>query len=423
MKLSSVFGGISGALANRDYRRFWASNFLSTLGRWFYRMAVGWLTWELTESPAWLGAIAFADTFPMVVFSILAGALSDRIGCVVVMRVSQFFLCAVVGAFAALTLAGVIDIWMVLGLATLFGIMEAASTPARAAVVHSLVGKDDLPSAIALGSATFNACRVLGPMLAGALILWIDIGTVLAIASVALFQLLIVLFVIPGDTGTSGSKSSRSLLGDVRDGVVYTMQHPGIRYMMILLVGTGLFIRPFMDMLPGFSAEVFGRGPEGLALMLSSIGAGAIVACLWLARRGSTKGLTAHVTHALAISGLALMWFTVAGHIWIGAAILTVVGYFMLIGGVGAQTLIQSTVESRMRARVLSIYIVISWGLPALGAIAIGWVATFFGLQPTVAAFAAVTLLMWLWARPAGRRLASELEQPDAVAPAAGKAG
>jgi predicted MFS family arabinose efflux permease len=166
-----------------------------------------------------------------------------------------------------------------------------------------------------------------------------------------------------------------------------------------------------MELLPGFAAQVFGRGPEGLAILLSSIGLGAMAASLWLARRGQMEGLTRLISNALVLSGIALILFTVAGHIALAAFFLVWVGVFMLIGGVGSQTLIQNVVEQKVRARVMSLFILISWGLPALGALVEGWIATFFGLQHTIAAGAAITLLVWLWGRPAGRKLAGELER------------
>ena len=93
MKHSSLFGGIGKALSNRPFRRYWASNAVSTIGRWIYRTAVGWLVWELTRDPKWLGIVAFADLFPMVVLSIVAGAISDRVGYVRVIRLSQIGMC------------------------------------------------------------------------------------------------------------------------------------------------------------------------------------------------------------------------------------------------------------------------------------------------------------------------------------------
>ena len=419
---ASLLGGIATALRSRNYRRFWLSNFLSTIGRWLYRTAVGWLVWELTESTSWLGIVAFADTFPMVLFSVFAGAISDQVGCVRVMRISQFLATVVLVTFAALALTGSLTIVMVMVLVPLYGTLEAISTPPRAAVVHSLVPKGDLAAAIALNSASFNACRVLGPSLAGALILWFDPGTVIAVAALMLFQLFVVLLLIPKDAGRGSGRISFALFRDVLDGMTYVARHPGIRYVMLLLGGTGLFIRPFMDMLPGFAAAVFGRGPEGLALLLASIGAGALCACLWLAHRGRIENLTRIVTNSLVTCGVMLIIFTFAGYIWIAAFVLTFVGFFMLVTGVGSQTLIQTAVDARVRARVMALYIVISFGLPAVGSVTMGWLAEFFGLQHTIAAGAALTILLWLWARTAYRRFAPALEQPDLAAAGPGKA-
>lgn len=419
----SLFGGIASALRNRVYRRFWLGNFFSTVGRWLYRTAVGWLVWELTKSTSWLGVVAFSDAFPMVVFSVFAGAMSDQVGCVRVMRVSQSLSCLVLSTFAALALTGVLTIEMVLVLVPLYGSLEAISTPPRTAVVHHLVPKGDLTAAIALSSASFNACRVLGPSLAGVLIVWLDPGAVIAIAALALFQFAIVLFVTPKDPGRGSGRLSFALFRDIRDGVVYAARHPGIRYVMLLLGGTGLFIRPFMDMLPGFAGGIFHSGPEGLALLLASIGAGAICACLWLARRGRIDRLTFIVTNALATCGTMLIIFTFAGHIWVAAFVLTFVGFFMLVTGVGSQTLIQTAVDASVRARVMSLYIVISFGLPAVGSLTMGRVAAAFGLQHTVATAAAVTILIWLWGRTAYTRFAPTLEQPELAITAPRKAG
>ena len=119
------------------------------------------------------------------------------------------------------------------------------------------------------------------------------------------------------------------------------------------------------------------------------------------------------VVASLVGQGVTVMLFAFTGNIYIGSAFLAVMGFFMMIGGIGSQTLIQNTVASALRARVMSLFILISWGLPAVGALVLGWGASFFGLQPTTAAGAALTLLIWLWARPLGPRLAPVLEQTD----------
>jgi MFS family permease len=411
VNVSAVFGGIGRALSARLYRRYWTSNAINTVGRWLYRMAVGWLTWELTESTSWLGIVAFADTFPTVVLSLIAGAVSDRAGYMRLLRVTHFLTAIFGSVFAALTLTGAITIEGIVVLSVIMGSLDALSTPARMVAVHALAPRADLSAAIALGSTTFNAARVVGPAIAGALILWMSSGMVLAIAAATFFQFYVVLLTIRIDDSRRERQPSEGIVADIVAAVRYAFRDPGIRFLMIILAVTGLMVRPYIDLLPGFAAQVFASGPEGFATLMSSIGAGATLCGLWLAQRGQTEGLTRLVTiHLLAMSG-ALVVFTLMDQLWIGAACLAVCGFWMLCGSIGCQTLLQNATRSEVRARIMSLFVVISWGLPAIGALAMGWIASFFGLQWTVGVAAAIALLVWLWARRESGAVAAELER------------
>lgn len=406
-----MFGGIGRALSHRDYCLYWASNGITTIGRWMYRIAVGWLTWELTGSTTWLGIIAFAESFPLVVFSILAGAIADRIGYIRITILAQTATAAVAIVFAAVTLFGSITIELVLISAVLIGSLESLTTPARMALVHALVPKQDLSAAIALGSATFNAARFVGPAIAGGLLVWAGTGAVLAVVAVTFVQFCVILLIVKADEPERTPGPWRDLVGDMVIGIRYGFGHPGIRFLLIMLGMTGLLIRPVIELMPGFSAEVFDRGADGLAILMSVLGFGAMISCIWIGMRGRTVGLTRLVTVSLLAQGIALILSTLAGDIWIAAACFGVVGFAMLVGGVGSQTLMQSAVDTGMRARVMSLFIVISWGLPAFGALAAGWIATFAGLPLTIAAGGVLTIVLWLWARPQAEKLETDLEK------------
>lgn len=405
-----MFGGIGRALSHREYRRFWIANFLSTIGRWMYRMSVGWLTWELTKSTGWLGIVAFAEIFPTLLLSFIAGAIADRIGYGRVMRACQFLTTIVGILFAALVLGGHITIELILILVICYGSLEALSTPARMSVVHSLVPPEDLSAAVALGSTSFNLARFLGPAIAGLLITYLSSGLVLSICALTFFQFYVVLIFLRINESGRDRKMSLELFGDMKHGLTYVWGHRGIRFLMLLLGFTGLLIRPFMELLPGFSEQVFNRGPEGMSILLSSIGLGAVFSGLWLAQRGETRGLTHLVTASLMICAVALLAFSVTGYLWLGAGFLFVLGCFMLLAGIGSQTLIQNVVEPSMRARVLALFVLISWGLPALGAVAMGWLAEFIGLQEVVGGGAILTLGVWLWARRVAPGMSAGLE-------------
>ena len=190
-------------------------------------------------------------------------------------------------------------------------------------------------------------------------------------------------------------------------------RHPGIRFLMILLTATSVFMRPVIELLPGVSGQVFDMGPAGLSLLLSAIGGGALVASLWLARRGEMTGLTGLIVASMLGTGVALMLSMMVANIWLAAAFLAVVGAFMLTGNVSAQTLIQNAVDQDVRARVLGIYIVFAHGLPALGAVIMGWIASGAGLRATIGGGAAFMVLFWLWSRPRRDGMARRLERID----------
>ncbi|MEE2968585.1 MAG: MFS transporter [Pseudomonadota bacterium] len=413
MPFSSLFGGAGRALKHRVYRKFLIGHTLAAIGRWMKRTAVGWLTWELTQSTSWLGIVAFADLAPMMLFVILSGAIADRVGLMRIAKLSQILSGLIAMLFAALIFADLITIELVVVLSLFFGASEALSQPARMAAVHAMVPREDLSSAIALGSAAFNLTRIAGPAIAGALIIWSNTGTVIALCAAAFFGFYFLLRTIQIDETSSGQKLSLELFVDVWRGFQYVYGHAAIRFIMILMLAVSFFIRPVIELMPGVSGQVFDAGPAGLSLLLGAIGAGALVASLWVARRGEMGGLTGIVTSSALGGGLALMLSMAFSQIWFAVAFLMIVGGFMVAGNVGAQSLIQNAVDSRVRARVLGLFIVFAHGLPALGAMIMGWIASEAGLRATIGGGALLMVLVWLWARPRSRNMAATLERTD----------
>jgi len=408
-----MLGGIGKVLSQRDFAIYWASNGVNTVGRWMYRIAVAWLAWELTESTVWLGIVAFAESIPLVIFSVVAGALADRVGYIRITILAQTATAVAAVIFAAMTLLGLMTIELVVVFALLIGTLESLTTPARMALIHALVPKDHLAAAIGLTGATFNGSRFVGPAIAGILISVSGSGVVLAVVAATFTQFCIALLAIKVQEPERKPGPWRDIFGDMATGIKYGFTHPGIRFLLIMLGITGLLIRPVIELMPGFAAQVFDSGSDGFAILMSAIGFGAMVSCLWVGMRGRTEWLTNLVTISLLIQGIGLVLSTQAGQIWIATISFAVVGFAMLVGGVGSQTLIQNAVESDVRARVMSLFIVISWGLPAFGALAAGWIASFAGMEATIAAGGVLTVALWIWARPQAIRLRSDLEKQD----------
>ncbi|MDP6175546.1 MAG: MFS transporter, partial [Rhodospirillales bacterium] len=394
-------------------RKVWIGHGLSANGRWMHLVASGWLVWELTGSTAMLGLNAFAHTFPTVIFSLIAGAIADRVGYLRVVRSFFAVMSILATLFALLTFSGLINIQILITLSALLGSAQALATPGQVSLVNQLVPEKDLAPAIALNSATFNLSRFMGPAIAGFVILWFNIATVMGLYAITLFAFSAILATVRTPDSPAPKGHSSGLLSDLAESFRYAFANKAVLFILAMLFTTGLFIRPYIDLLPGFAAQVFGRGPEGLSVLMSFTGLGAMSAALWLARRGRTKGLTRIVALSLLGSGTALLAFVLTDLLAVGALIIVFTGFFVIAATISTQTLIQSAVEPRIRARVIGLFILLSWGSPALGALVMGWASAFLGLGPVVGAGAVLTLVAWAIARPWIGKMEQVLEVPS----------
>ncbi len=413
MLATRVFGGAASALRIATYRRYFIGHFVASVGRWMYRMSIGWLAWDLTGSTVWLGAVAFADLAPTAILTPVAGAAADRFGTMRIIRASLLLSSILPFVLGLLTISQVVTIEMLLIIALVNGCAESFGQPARLSVINALVPKHDLSSAIALGSTSFNASRIVGPSIAGLIIVKAGVGVVMLLCSLGFIYFWNIVRRIKIEDGTS--KADRhGLLSDIVDGFVYTLQHKGILYVMILLTATSMFIRPVIEMLPGLADQVFRTGPQGLSTMLAAIGIGAVTAAFGLARRGRTHGLTRLLVLSTFGTGIAVALAMQFTELWLAAIFFCCMGIFMLIGNVSAQTLIQNSVAPEYRARVMGLFIMFGHGLPALGALVQGWVANYVGLQVAVGSSALLMLGFGLWSLYARKVMKSELERdPD----------
>ena len=412
MRLIGLWGGIGRALSSKNYRTCWTGNVLSLIGTWAHRVAVGWLTWELTQSPMWLGLIGFAELFPTMIIAPIAGAIADKTDIKWLMLVCQVLSGIQAALLAGFVYTGLITIELLFGLKLILGAVLGFQAPVRMALVPSLVEREELSAAIALSAATFNGARFVGPALAGVVIVWGGVAPafILNAFSYAIFVFALTRVRLTPRPRNGGSRNS-SLFGDLAEGVRYVGGHFGIRSLLIFLFATSFLLRPFNELLPGFAAEVFGRGAEGLAIMTSSAGLGAMSGGLWLARRGRTEGLSKVLVCAVLLGIVSLLGFALTKVFWIGLICLVGVGFSVVSIGVSTQVMVQNSVDGAMRARVMSLYGVINRGGPAIGALIMGWLASDLGMGPPVAGGAVLALLVWLWACRLVIRAKGELER------------
>ena len=398
MAFSSSFGGITRALRNRQFRIYTLGSIPSQLGTWMQRLAVGWLTWQLTESETWLGIIAFVDMFPVVIIGPIAGALADRIDRLAFARAIQIVTMAQAAALAVLTITGAITIEILFALTLFLGIVQASFQPFRQAIVANLVHGDELAPAIAVNSVMWHSSRVVGPAIAGAVIVTWGIGPAIAINAATYVIFIIALYRIHLPAPAAARRSIADIPAEIVEGIRYAVGHPVIGPLLFILLCASTLGRPVTELLPGFAAEVFGRGAGGLAWLTSAAGLGAVLAGLWLARRGRLSGLVGIIIASVLVLALALIAFAATDWFWFAVPAMVAVGFGLVASGVTVQTMIQSTVDEGLRGRVLSLYGMVWLGCPALGAIVMGGLSEIYGLRWPVIGAGVLCLMVWLWA-------------------------
>lgn len=401
-RIMHPFVNIAETLNDRVYGPYAFGNFLSLNGIWVQRLGILWLTWELTESPTWLGAVAFADLFPLALFAPLAGAAADRWNILNLVRLSNWLTVLQSLALLFLFAIGQLNIAWILFLTTVLAILSALNQPARLAIVPTLVTHERLPTAIAISSLSYNGAQFIGAGIFAFLI------PVLGVASTFVFQIgafivfgIILIWTRPRADAAQRKKSEGGLFADFREGLIYCWNHVGVRPVMLLLVTIAVGTRATADLFAAFADHVFNGGAEGFGYLTASVGIGAILGILIIAGRNGTKGLVNSVLVFAPGTCVATLIFVSTDMLWVGVIGALFLGFSFMPVAVAAQTLLQAGVDPGMRGRTMALYVCFWRSMPAVGALAMGYAAEFVGLRipPLVGIVLVFTVVAWLWMR------------------------
>jgi MFS family permease len=393
----SGLDNIRRAFTNRNYALYVIGNLMSTSGNWVQRVAMGWLTWEITHSGAWLGIIAFADLFPTFILGLFAGALTDRTDALKLLRFTQSFAIIQAMGLAVVTFSGSVTVKWLLFFALFRGVVIAFNRPPRMTLVYNIVGREALSSAIAINSMVFNSTRFVGPALGGAIVAWFGAGWAFAFNGLSYFAFLVVLFMIDITPTKRESTKKTGIGAETWEGVRYAFNHAGIALGLVILLLTSLFVRPFTELLPGIASAVFERGVSGYSTLLALHGIGAMAAGFWLAQRGGVRGFAGIIMWSLFLVSVSLIIFATAGNYWVALPIMAITGGAIVVQGVATQTLLQTVVATEFRGRVMASYGIVARGGPALGALVMGGISEYLGLLAPVAGGAVLCLILWAW--------------------------
>src|SRR5579883_2280146 len=370
------------ALANRNYRLFFAGQGVSLVGTWMTRLATGWLVYRLAgpDAPWLLGVVGFAGLAPTFFLGPVAGVFVDRWDrhrVLVVTQVLSMIQSALLAAVAFGGEPGPVTVRLVVGLSVFQGVVNAFDMPARQSLLVRMVARRaDLPNAIALNSSLVNGSRLVGPAVAGAVIAaageaWCFAAD--AVSYLAVVAALLAMRLPPREEAAGGGRPAASVGRNLVEGVRYALGSAPIRSLLLLLGLVSFATMPQSTLLPVFAADVLGGGPHTLGLLSACSGAGALAGALYLASRRSVLGLGRVIAAATLTLGAGLIGFSLSGTVAASAGLLVLTGWGMMVQMAATNTIIQTIVDEDKRGRVMSFYGMAFQGAAPFGSLLAGW--------------------------------------------------
>jgi MFS family permease len=396
--LSRTVGQVSwqqtfAALKYPNYRLWFWGQMVSLFGTWMQSTAQGFLVFQLTHSPAYLGYVGFAAGLPSWLFMLYAGVIADRMSRRTLLVITQTCMMVLAFIIAGLTFLGLVQPWHIVMLALILGVAHAFDAPARQAFVLEMVEREDLTNAIALNSAMFNTALVVGPAAAG--ITYAAFGpawcfTLNGFSFIAVIAALLAMRLRPQVV----ARRRASALADVKEGLRYVASQPLIRTLVTLVGTTALFGMCFVPLIPAWAVTVLGGNATTNGLLQSARGVGALSGALLIASLGRFRFRGRLLTFGTFAFSIMLLAFAFVR--WLPLSLLTLacVGIAQILFLNLANSSVQTLSPEALRGRVMSVYTLILFGFMPIGSLLAGSFAQYFGSPLTVVLGALVSLVV-----------------------------
>lgn len=395
---------LARALRHRDFRLFWAGNFLSNIGTWMQNIAQGWLVLQLTNSAFWLGVVGFSASIPILLFALIGGVIADHVNKRKLLMVTQSAMMIFAFAMAALAYFKVngrplINVKEIVFLALGTGIAMSLNTPSYQALVPRLVPRADLTNAIALNSAQFNMSRVIGPTLGGFAMALVGVAGNFFLNGLSFLAVLVALtrirYIDPAvpNEGRSWAPGEGHMRKKMKEGFAYVFRHPQMSSLVLLVAIGSLLAIPYLTFVPYFARDVLGSDEPGLGLLMACSGAGAFLGAITIASLSHLRRRGVFVVRASSGLFAAIIAFTFSRNFYLSGLLLMVAGYCMIISVATINSLLQHLAEDHMRGRVMSIYSTAFLGLPPIGCLIAGSLARVIGAPYAIAGMAILALM------------------------------
>lgn len=365
---------------HRNYRLFFAGQVVSTTGTWMQAVASAWLIVQLTHSSFQVGILALAQFLPFTLFGLFAGVIVDRVEARRLVISTQTLSMLVAAALAVVALAGVVAPWMVFAAAFARGTILVLDAPARQALTYRMVGRAELPNAVALNSSLFNASRVLGPAAGGVLIAAFGTGACFALNAASFLAVLAGLLAMRESELFPVERRERpTILRGTREGLHWAWHDRTTRAVLIVVLVVATFGFNLNVVLPLLSSKTLHAGPGTFGLLSAFFGLGALVGALLAAShaRASRKVLLG----GTGLFGLFELALAPAHATWTACAFLFLVGISFTTWTSNANTGVQLLAPDHLRGRVIGLYFYAFNGTGPLGGLLAGWLCATGGTQ------------------------------------------
>jgi len=362
---------------HRNYRLFFAGQITSVCGTWMQNVAMYWLVLSLTRSPVAVGVLSLCRFGPFTIFGLLAGVVADRLDnrrTVIVTQSVQMVFSAVL---AAVTLLGHVQPWQVYAIAFATGTALVLDAPARQSLTFQMVGRDELPNAVALNSSLFNSARILGPAIAGVLIAAIGAGWCFALNAASFLAVLAGLLAMRVHEFFPVRKERPTLWKGTREGFVYASRSRTVKVVLGMMVVFASLCFNFNILLPILAKQTLESGPRTFGVLSACFGAGALIGALASAAVARTSWRV--MLAAAAGFGLCELAIAPLRSVAVVALLLFVCGIFFTTYTANSNAAIQLDSADHIRGRVLGLYYYAWNGLAPIGSILIGWLCAVGG--------------------------------------------
>lgn len=390
---SGFFTGLS-ALRHRNYRLFFAGQFVSVTGTWMQSIAQSWLVLTLTSSAIKLGLVNVLQFAPILVLGLVSGLVADRFPRRRILMGTQAISAILALTLTLLTWTDSVRLWHIYLLALSLGIVNSFDMPSRQAFVGDMVGKEDLQNAIALNSSLFNAGRLIGPAIAGVLLsafgptLCFGLNALSYLAVLASLLMMTMPHAIPRSTHSRG-------VSQIREGLSYVRRTQTVAMTLSLVGMAGIFGLSFNVWMPLLAKHELNTGARGFGLLMASLGLGSLIGALLLAFRVKSPRPGRMLATAALLGGTEIVLAGAAlldAPVFIALALVAVIGFAMTSTMAMANTMVQSSTPPELRGRVMSVYMTLFAGSAPFGALLAGSVSDLINTSASIMLGGAVTL-------------------------------